>query len=214
MNELGMDVTQEPKTRKLPVNANKTVTLPVDFLQWIKVGVLNEKGEVATLHHNSNMTSYGILEDDRTQINTGTIVNNDDLQGYRNYRYQDTYYNLYGIPAGTRKVGEFKVNDTEGFILLDNEFPETHVILEYLSSPAADEEYLIPIQVYECLIAWLGWKDVEMLPQSRRSNLSVIATRRKEFLRLKGLAKRRLNPLRLHEANDVIRLTNRISIRS
>jgi hypothetical protein len=58
LKELGMDVFSEPKTRILNVLPNKTVDLPADYLQWSKVGIVNDQGEVATLRHNPNLTLY------------------------------------------------------------------------------------------------------------------------------------------------------------
>ena len=46
MTELGLDTFYLVKSVKLPVNANLTVTLPADYLNYSKVGVLNQQGEI------------------------------------------------------------------------------------------------------------------------------------------------------------------------
>ena len=66
LQELGMDVFSEPKTRVLEVLPNKTVDLPSDYLQWSKVGIINSDGEVATLRHNSDLTLYRPEQEDES----------------------------------------------------------------------------------------------------------------------------------------------------
>ena len=55
VEEMGMDVYGTTKTVKLVVNANKTVTLPSDYVGFSKVGIFNQKGEVSTLRRNKNL---------------------------------------------------------------------------------------------------------------------------------------------------------------
>lgn len=212
LEELGMDISESPVTRKLPVLPNKIVELPASYVQWVKVGVLNELGEVATLRHNPNLTEYAMTEDDRLeQINTGSYSSN---SFFRNYQEGDCYYNLFGVPSGTVNLGEFKVNDVEGVILLDASYQYDHIILEMISSPIGDERMLFPIQIREAVIKWMDWKSIESLPPGRRSNIGLVESKRREFLRLKRLAKRRLNPFRLAEANDIIRINNRLTVKA
>ena len=60
VEEIGLDVHMTPKTVKLMVNANKTVTLPADYVAFSKVGVFNPEGEVATMRRNHKLTVYKI----------------------------------------------------------------------------------------------------------------------------------------------------------
>ncbi|NBU53771.1 MAG: hypothetical protein EBS33_05295, partial [Alphaproteobacteria bacterium] len=46
MDELGLDFFYRIQSVKLPVNANFTVTLPADYLNWTKVGILSPKGDI------------------------------------------------------------------------------------------------------------------------------------------------------------------------
>ena len=57
MTELGLDAFYAVKTMKLPVNENLTVTLPGDYLNYSKVGVLNDAGQIIPLDVNSNLTA-------------------------------------------------------------------------------------------------------------------------------------------------------------
>ena len=217
LTELGLDVTEEVKTEFLPVEANKTVFLPEDYIQWIKVGVLNENGEVATLRRNESLTTYGSLDSDRLSKNLGGGVR--VKFPYQNDAYQNFYndgalFNLFGIRSNMDYYGEFKVDDANGVILLDNDFQYADIVLEYLSNPAEAEDLVIPIQAQEALIAYLAWMDIRSMAASRRVNVAEKQIRKREYLRQKRLAKERLNPLRLWDANEIIRINNNLVLKS
>ena len=215
LEELGMDIYGEPTTAKLPVAENKTVELPGNYLQWLKVGKVNERGEIATLRHNPDLSKYATIADDRVQLNTGSGVLQEPDVNFRNYRYEGReFVNLYGIPGGTTYLGEFTVDDVNGLIILGDDFTDEYVFLEYLADPLGDEEYLFPIQVKPAVTAGIRYRNILSLPSGRRQNLGLIDRFKNVYGIEKRKARRRLNPVRLFEANDTIRLTNRISIKS
>lgn len=77
LQNLGLDAFYEVKSVKLPINANLTVQLPADYVNWAKVGVLNERGEIIPLYYNDKMTTYADLNPDRlTKTQDETLVNN------------------------------------------------------------------------------------------------------------------------------------------
>lgn len=213
VEEIGMDVHATPKTVKLMVNANKTVNLPSDYIGFSKVGVFNPDGEVATLRRNPNLTAYKIDQNDRLANNTDdTEVDSFRLQdlAYVNYFDGARYVNIFGAGALLNAAGEFDVDEDLGIIYLDNDFSHTYVVLEYLSSPADDVDYKIPIQVRDAVLAYIAWKDIEMLPTSRRVNMSEKQIRRKEFYNQKRLARLRVNPVTPWDANEVIRMGQKL----
>jgi hypothetical protein len=217
LSELGMDVTEEVKTEFLPVESNKTVFLPEDYIQWIKVGILNDRGEVATLRRNESLTTYGVLDSDRLSKNFGDGVRIKipyTDEAYQNYYNDGSLFNLFGVRNNMDYYGEFKVDDANGVILLDNDFQYADIVLEYLSNPAEAEDLVIPLQAQEALIAFLAWMDIRSMSASRRGNVADKQIRKKEYLRQKRLAKERLNPLRLWDANEIIRINNNLVLKS
>ena len=213
VEELGMDVYSIPKTAKLPVNANKTVTLPSDYVGFSKVGVLNAKGEVATLRRNSALTAYKIQQADRLTSNTDNTTGNtyrlQDL-AYVNYFDGARYVNIFGAGAVLNNAGDFDVAEEEGLIYLQNDYDFDYVILEYLSSPADDVDYKVPIQIREAVLAFIAWKDIEHLPLGRRASLGDKQLRRKEYYNQKRLANLRENPVMLWDANEIIRMGQKL----
>jgi len=204
--ELGMDVFATPKTVRLEVMPNKTVVLPDDFIQYTKVGVLNSNGEIATLRYNKDISGYKILSDNRVSENAGDITAPYD--GYRNYFYEDTVVDLFGVGSGSSTIGNFKIQEDEGIIMLDMEFPYNYLMLEYISAPIQDDDYRIPIQVRDAVIAYIAWRDIEY---NRNYALGEKQIRRKEYYNQKRLARLRENPFRIFEANQVIRETIKLA---
>src|SRR5262245_53854851 len=104
MTELGLDSFYIIRSVKLPVNANLTVPLPVDYLNYSKVGVLNEQGDIIPLGVNNNLTTAFDLSPTRleqTQDPTiPTQFNNSGIWWY-NYWSGNGFSNLYGLPSGS-----------------------------------------------------------------------------------------------------------------
>lgn len=217
IEDLGMDVIPNIKTCRLCIDGNKTAQLPEDYINWSKVGVLNAVGEVATLKHNSSLTLYGANDVNRLSKNTDSVGVDlgrvSDLF-YLNYFDGDYNYgnvNLFGISGNeATKIGDFRVDEQCGVIVLDNNFPTDYVIIEYLAAPSEDCGYKVPIQAQEAVVAWLSWKDTNQLAASRKVSIYDKTARRREYYNQKRLARERLKPIRLQDiynvSQDAIRL--------
>lgn len=214
---LGMDIFFRPKTVKLKVNPNMTVDLPEDYIKYTKIGVLNAKGEVATLERNTNLTSYRINEADRASVNVDRASDTSRISDlvYLNFYYEGTgIVNLYGVGSTLQQLGHFDIDEDQGLIYLDNEFTYDYIILEYISSPQEDATFKIPIQVRECLIAYLAWKDIEYMPTSRKVNPTEKRMRRQEYYNERRLAKDRMMPFIKWEANSIIRMNEKSAVKA
>jgi hypothetical protein len=217
VEEMGMDVYGTTKTVKLTINANKTVTLPSDYIGFSKVGIFNQKGEVSTLRRNKNLSSYKINQTDRLTSNTDNSTGNtyrlQDL-AFVNYFDGARYVNIFGTGSVLNAAGEFDVDEEQGLIYLDNEYGYDYVVLEYLSSPEDDADYKIPVQIRESVLAFIAWKDIEHLPLGRRASLGDKQLRRKEYYNQKRNANLRENPVMLWDANEVIRMGSKLVAKS
>lgn len=159
---LGIDFFYRVQSVKLPVNANKTVTLPANCIKWTKVGRLNSRGEVIPLWYNEKLTRFADLSPNRlSQTQDDSTIGADwNNQGvFWNYWNGAMYINIYGTPSGSPFAGSFKVDVDNGVILLDEHYREDYIMLEYVCSPQEGQDYWIPVQFREALIAWLWWKD-------------------------------------------------------
>lgn len=205
MDDMGIDFFYQIRSVKLPVKANKTVDIPEDYIQYTKAGILNGRGEVVPLSVNNKLSTFRDLFADRV-----SKVVDDSLYSLYNpigsvwYNYWDggAYTNLYGIPSGAPQVGSFKVDIQNGVILLNVDYPLDYILLEYLASPNENQEYCIPVQFREAMIAWIAWKDSNNVPARSHFQLGDKRDKRHEYFneRRKAIAKYR--PLNLQEAYE------------
>lgn len=205
MTEMGLDFFYAVKSLKLPINANLTVTLPPDYLTYTKVGVFNNVSEVIPLYYNNNLTLFQDLLSTRQQSTEDNTLFN--LYNWGNlifYNYWDgsNFSQLYGIPSGAPFVGGFKIDNANGIILLSENFAYSYICLEYIASPKEGEQYYVPIQFKEAMIAGLAWLDIRSLPNSRKGNGGDKQSRRHEYYNQRRLAKARYEPFDLQQAYE------------
>ena len=95
IREFNTDVVGTFVTKLLDVNANKTVTLPDDFISFSKAGVINEKGEIVTLRLNNQLSNFNdahITKEARFDgVPRLTTVTNPSIP----YSYPYIYYNFF-----------------------------------------------------------------------------------------------------------------------
>lgn len=213
---LGLDAFYKVQSVKLPINANMTVTLPADYVNWSKVGVLNNRGEIIPLNYNENLTTYADLLPDRiekTEDNTlGT--NNWGNAIWYNYWNGGAYTNIYGVPSGAPFVGGFKVDTANSVILLNENYQYDYLMLEYISSPQAGGEYYIPMQFREALISWMRWKDNQSTPSKTHVANSNIQMRRHDYFEDRRKAIAAWKPIRRSEIYQSSQELTRLTVRS
>lgn len=216
MTELGIDFFYQIKSVKLPINANFTVNIPPDFLNWSKAGVLNDRGEIIPLKYNDKLTTYAEFSPNRVQkTQDNTLFNLFQFNSPIWYNYWDgaSFSTLYGIPSGAPFVGSFKIDRTAGVILLDENFNYDYVMLEYITNPQEGQPYYVPIQFVEAIIAGLAWLDIRSVPSSRKGNLGDKRDRRHEFYNQRRLAWARYRPFNLWEAYEWSQTNTRLTVK-
>jgi hypothetical protein len=217
MQELGLDFFYQIKSVKLPVNANKTVNLPNDYLQYSKIGVLNGQGEIIPLAYNEKFTSYAEQNANRIGDTTdNTLFNLYDWSSFIFYNYWngDTFMNLYGIPSGAPFVGEFKIDNNAGLILLNENFYYAYLMVEYLAAPNETETYKIPVQFQEALISYLRWKDLISAPATSHMGMADKMQRRREYFNDRRLGWARYRPLDLEQAYEWSMRNTRMAVKA
>lgn len=217
LEDLGMDAFYKVQSVKLPINDNLTVTLPPDYLQWSKVGVLNNVGEVVPLYYNDKLTTYSDLLPDRieaTQDSENVVTGWDYNNMYWNYWNGYAYTNIYGVPSGTPRVGSFKIDTANGVLLLNERYQYEYIILEYMASPQQDKEYYLPMQFREALISWVRWKDHISTPSKSHASNSSIQMRRKDYFNDRRVAIARWKPIRDYDMYQISQEMTRLTVRS
>ncbi len=162
LESMHFNISAEPKTLRLPVNANMTVNFPDDYIQWCKIGILNSTGELITLRINNSLTTFKddypqrlslLTADVDSSIGTGSLT-----EAYLNYWNGIGYAPLYGIGKGIQNFGECRVDEKNNLIVLGTDFKYSEVIVEYISCPERDNDYKVDRRLREPLIAFIAWK--------------------------------------------------------
>ena len=217
MTELGLDFFYSVKSVKLPVNPNLTVTLPADYLNYTKVGILNNEGAIIPLMVNNNLTTAFDMQPNRlAQTQDPSIVTGYSPQGIVWWNFWNGYglSNLYGLPSGSPFVGSFKIDNKNGVIVLDEYYDFEYVMLEYIASPVSGGEYFIPIQFKEAVIAYLRWKDLISMPPSRRGSLGDKRDRRSDYYNERRLAIARYDAVKLSDLYEWNLANQRLAVKS
>lgn len=207
LKQMGLDFFFTVKSLKLPINGNLTVNLPADYLNYTKVGVFNTSGEVIPLSYNNKLTYFADqLPTRQSQTEDSTLFNFYNFNSPIFYNYWDGFgiSNLYGIPSGSPFIGSFKIDNSAGIILLDEGFTFNYpyIVLEYIASPKPENGYYLPIQFKEALIAFIGWQDLNYMPNTRKGSLGDKQLRMKNYYNERRLAKARYKPIQLEDAYE------------
>lgn len=163
MVDIGFDISFEPKTIRIPLNGNKTITLPSDYISWVKIGIQDNQGKINTLKINNALTTYADNSPDRIQkiedIQVRTSIGNlTQAPVYLNYYFSGGYSNLYGVRPGLVQYGECRFDEKNNVVIFPPEFQYDSVLLEYISGPERDPDYQVETCLQEAIIAFIEWK--------------------------------------------------------
>lgn len=216
--DLGIDFFYQVKAVKLPIADNMTVRLPADYLNWTKVGILNDRGEIIPLYYNDKLTTYSDLQNARISKTDDTNVlsgaSDWGLGTWCNYWNGYAYINIYGLPSGQPFVGSFKIDTANGVILLNDKFQYSYLMLEYVSSPTQEENYFLPQQFREALIAWLYWKDNKAKSVRTHMELGLSRDYKSDYYRERRNAIARWKPIRTYEMYQASQEMSRQAIKT
>jgi hypothetical protein len=217
-NEFNLDICGTFKTELLNVEDNKTVFLPDDYINYSKIGIINNAGEFVTLKRNNQLAKRHAVFYDEANANVSIpTINSIGLDGqngyyggynlsyYFNYFYSGTSYNLYGLPSGTASIGEYTIDVKTETIVLNPDFQYSQILLEYLSSGFDEdaEDYTIDSRAAEAMLAWIRWQN--SIDQIKKYPAGVVAEYERRYYNEKRKAKSRINPFNLSDFNEAIR---------
>ena len=206
LTDLHMDISAEPITYRIPINANKTATIPPGSLSWTKIGIMDAHGQTSTLNINNALTKWRDNNPNRIDLLTPDV--NDATANlaarpfFYNYFFDGNYYQLYGTPPGLIQYGSCRVDEDNGVVVLEPEFQYDHILYECISSPQRNDDYMVETVLQEAIIAFIKWKF------KRGTDLEYYAEARKARRRLPG------KKVTLQGINQVIRESDTFKLRS
>lgn len=163
LREISLDSWQTIKTALLDVTDRKTVVLPENFVDWVKVAV--RRGQYAiTLGLNEELNSLARTTDSESVrgLLSQHMPNGIDFSQYSGYNFYG--YNggvIFGIGGGLPSKGYFKVHKTETCteLLLDYDYGYTQVYVEYITDgfDECSDPYVSPY-LYDYLMCFMEYK--------------------------------------------------------
>jgi hypothetical protein len=220
VREMGFDMLKVVRSLKLSVSSNGTVTLPDDYVDWTKVGVVGSDGLIYVLGENKNInqsqkysSSGGYFydtdgdglydrEDSKSATSSGSpAIDSSISQGMDSYVFRNFVYNnnagrLYGIGGGNY-YGEFRVNLDQNRLELKTNSNISEVVIEYIADEARATNPRVHVYAEEALRSYMYYKMIERksaVPanEKARARQEYYNERRKANARMKSFTKEEL----------------------
>ena len=138
IREIGFDIGKKIRSIKLDVESNNTITLPEDYVDVSKLGIIGEDGIIRALNYNGNLNysqkyevdssgtatnetnesednplniEANIIKDRQDDKTSTSSSDADDFNAFifENYIFQGGTGRLYGVGGGSAP-GEFRIN--------------------------------------------------------------------------------------------------------
>jgi len=232
IREFGFDVSSRVRSLKRTVGSNNTVTLPDDYVDMVKLGVVGEDGVLHVLGQNKNINySQRIKQDssgvdttgtsdssggplnifdnlilDREDSKTETSGSDSSTNDYDYYVFQNYLYQG-GLGrlygvGGGHLRGAYRINLDQNRIEIDTESGVSEVVIEYIADEARSTNPVIHVYVEEALRCFMYYKLCE-----RKSTIPANEKMRAraEYYNERRKAKARLGNFTKDEALKTIR---------
>jgi len=226
IREFGFDVSSRVRSIKRTIASNSTIALPEDYVDLVKIGVVDSDGVLRVFGQNKNLnysrkltsgTSKTDSADGPLNIDANLIRNREDDKDatagsdsgngdldifiFENYLFQGGVGRLYGIGGG-HLAGEYRINLDQNRIEIEADSDHTEVVLEYIADEARSTNPVIHVYAEEALRSYMYYKLCE-----RKSTVPANekARARQEYYNDRRLAKARLSNFSKEEALKTIR---------
>ena len=196
IRDLGFDIMKRIKAANLNVSATNTVTLPADYVDLLKIGIVGEDGLVYVFGENKNKN---LLANYAGNLPDYLLGYSDFI--YRNFVNSTTDGRLYGYGGG-HYSGEYRINLEENRIELTLGTGTSTVYIEYIADEALAENPSVHVYAEQAIRAYIYYHLVE-----RKSNVPAVekARARQEYYNERRLANARLKSFSKEEALKTIR---------
>jgi len=232
IREFGFDVTSRVRSIKLSIESNDTVTLPDDYVDIVKVGIVDSEGILRPMAQNKNInysqkyaldnegattTSTSDSDEGPLDISDNLILNRADDKtatssssadsGDLDHYIFENYLYQGGVGrmygvGGGRRVGDYRVNLDQNRLEIETNSGNSDVVLEYIADEARSTNPVIHVYAEEALRSYIYYKLCE-----RKSNVPANekGRARSEYYNERRKAKARLGNFTKDEALRVIR---------
>ena len=192
IREFGFDVTSRIKSLKLSIDSsNNTVSLPDDYVDLIKIGVIDGDGIIRTLGENKHLNYSRKYEVDASGVATGETSDSeegplnieaneildrqddktptsgsDGDSGDLDYYVFENYLYQGGLGrlygvGGGARVGDYRINLDQNRIEIDTNSGTSEVVIEYIADEARSTNPVIHVYAEEALRCYIYYKICE-----------------------------------------------------
>ena len=192
IREFGFDVTSRIKSLKLSIDSsNNTVSLPDDYVDLIKIGVIDGDGIIRTLGENKHLNYSRKYEVDASGVATSETSDSeegplnieaneildrqddktptsgsDGDSGDLDYYVFENYLYQGGLGrlygvGGGARVGDYRINLDHNRIEIDTNSGTSEVVIEYIADEARSTNPVIHVYAEEALRSYIYYKICE-----------------------------------------------------
>jgi len=232
IRDIGFDIGKKIKSIKIDVNSNDTITLPDDYVDLIKIGVVGDDGVVYVMNQNKHLnyshkksstgskTAFNSgpmnivaneiinIEESKTATETDLSIVDDFYEFvFENYLYEGGVGRLYGMGGG-HGIGEYRINLDQNRIEISANSNVSEIVMEYIGDEARSSNPSVHVYAEEALRAYIYYKLVEKkstVPANEK------ARARAEYYNERRLANARLSNFTKEEALKTIRKNYKLS---
>jgi len=192
LKELNFDTVRQIKSVELQLDNKNTVTLPSDYVSYIKIGVADNNGNVSYMGLRENINFVPGTQSTTVQDNT----ENPPIFSYNNY--DNSLWGRYGQGGGNNANGYYRENLNDRTIEFSNS--NGPIILEYVSDGSTGltgTEIKVHAFAEEALRSFIYWKSVQ---RKRAINMNEKMAAKNEYYNQKRLSRARMQSFNKNEA--------------
>lgn len=221
LRELNMDTNGIIKVTQLAVNPNDTADLPNDYLNYTRIGICGNDGQIHSLGKNDNLTLNKLYNNCGVPINPANqnqaalannlytnsfFISNDYLSD--NVRNGEMMGRFFGLGGGNNVNGYFRVDSANNQLVLGNLICHTQSLaLEYIADiTSVDDDFEVHPFIIETLKSWIFWKSIQ---RNQSRSLGEKEQAKQDFYREERLSARRINSNTMSEWLESLRAGNK-----
>lgn len=222
IREIGFDFGRKVRSLKLSIESNNTVTLPDDFVDMIKIGIVDSNGVIRVMGENKNLNYSQSYSNNNVAVGNasladGTPPNRIDSKGatsdspagsssdypyvFDNYVFAGGAGALYGLGGGAR-IADYRMNLDQNRIEIEANSGYSQIVLEYIADEARSSDPEVHVYSEQALVAYMYYKIIE-----RKSTVPAAekARARQEYYNERRKANARMSSFTKEEALRTIR---------
>ena len=202
----------EIKGLELEIGTSLAMILPVDYVDWVRVSVLEDDGYLYLLGENRNMNTaktylqahtYEILFSQEGYPLEADSSNNAFVTPFERRVFHSSCYGAARNQNTSRYNvnGEFKIDKERGAIAFSSDLSEKTIVIEYVSDGLESdkifgEDYKVHKYIVDALTDYVYW---QIIRKRRNIHTREKAMARQEYFNSRREAKKRISGIKVHE---------------